>query len=38
MTIDEQAANKLWQEFRDAGGVQRELENVVPYAQPKREG
>lgn len=28
----------LWQEFRDAGGVQRELENVVPYARPKREG
>lgn len=28
----------LWQAFRDAGGVQRELENVVPYARPKREG
>jgi hypothetical protein len=27
----------LWQEFRDAGGVKRELENVVPYARPKNE-
>ena len=26
----------LWQKFRDASGVQRELENVVPYAHPKR--
>lgn len=22
---------KLWQEFKDAGGVQRQLENVVPF-------
>jgi len=27
----------LWDEFRAAGGVQRELENVVPFARPKEE-
>ena len=25
----------LWEQFRAAGGVQRELENVVPFARPK---
>jgi len=23
----------MWKEFRDAGGVERELTNVVPYPQ-----
>ena len=27
----------LWKRFLNAGGVQRELENVVPYARPKSE-
>ena len=26
----------LWKEFRDSGGVQRELENVVPYKDDKK--
>lgn len=25
----------LWERFRNEGGVQRELENIVPYARPK---
>lgn len=24
----------VWQEFKDSGGLQRELENVVPYRKP----
>ena len=24
----------LWREFKESGGVKRELENVVPYKQP----
>ena len=27
----------LWKRFLNSGGVQRELENVVPYARPKSE-
>jgi hypothetical protein len=25
----------MWREFRGSGGVKRELENVVPYKEPK---
>jgi len=25
----------MWREFRESGGVKRELENVVPYKETK---